>query len=135
MNFPTPPASSWSRVLCLPIFVGAVVFAFASMAAFSQAFNANTTRNVALAVACSIVTTLLGGLAFSLARGRGVPNWFIRTFMLFVLSLILMLPLQDIQNWWQGKPFDLDSLFLYITLMMIMPGAFQDWKTMWYLRS
>lgn len=102
------------------------------MAAFSEAFNANTTRNVVLAVACSIVTTLLGGLAFSLARGRGVPNWFIRTFMLFVLSGILMLPLHDIQNWWQGKPFDLDSFYLYFTCVVIMPGAFQDWKTMWY---
>jgi len=135
MNSPTPLASSWSRVLCLPIFVGVVVFAFVSMAAFSEAFNANTTRNVVLAVVCSIVTTLLGGLAFSLARGRGVPNWFIRTFMLFVLSLILMLPLHDIQNWWQGKPFDLDSVYLYFTFVVIMPGAFQDWKTMWYLRS
>ena len=135
MNSLTPPASSWSRVLCLPIFVGVVFFACCSMAAFSEAFNANTTRNVILAVASSIVATLLGGLALSLARGRGVPNWFMRTFMLFCLSLILLLPLQDIQNWWQGKPFDLDSVFLYTIILMTMTGDFQIWKTLWYFRS
>jgi drug/metabolite transporter (DMT)-like permease len=105
------------------------------MAAFSDAFNANTTRNAALAVASSIVATLLGGLVFSLARGRGVPNWFMRTFMLFCLSLLLLLPLHDIQNWWQGKPFDLDSVFLYTIIVMTMTGDYQIWKNLWYFRS
>jgi len=133
----TTVASFWSRALCVPIFGGAGFLALASILAFTEAVNAMTTRLFVIALATGVSAVLLGGLGISLARGYGVPNWFMRSFFLSLFTLMLTLPMLDILNrWQQGRPIDYDVLAFYLMiLLIILPGSFDSWKTIWFHRS
>ena len=134
MSSETPVASSWSRALCVPIFVGAALIAPFSVVAFIQAFHAMTTGLFVMALGVGVAAIMLGGLGFSLAQGRGVPNWFMRTFLISLLTLMVVPVSLDILNrWQQGKPIDFGDLLFYFTIFII---SFPDsWKTLWFHRS
>jgi hypothetical protein len=112
------------------LFASASALAIGSLAAFSETLKVFSIRSVAIAIATGIASTLVGGLAISLARGRGVPTWFIRSFMIGMLFVLLYpIPL-TIWNLWMGNPFDADFLVLYACLVPIFADA--SWlKTMW----
>ncbi len=119
--------------VALFLFASASAFAIVSVAAFSDTFKVFSIRSVATAIATGIASTFVGGLAISLARGRGVPTWFMRSFMIGMLFAILYPIPFTIWNWWQGNPFDADFLVLYACLVPIFADA--SWlKTMWYHR-
>gem|GEM_PF-1474831 len=129
----TPVVSSWSRALCVPILGGAVFLALASTVAFFQAFDAMTTRLFVMAIATAIAAVLLGALGISIARGRGIPNWFMRTFLLSLLGL-LFVPgsLEMLNQWRQGKPIDGGTLFIWLIVLLCFTDS---WKTLWFHRS
>ncbi len=136
MSSETPVASSWSRALCVPMFGAAALFALGSMLAFTEAFQAMTTRIFVTALATGVAAIMLGGLGFSLAQGRGVPNWFMRTFWISLLTLMFVPVSLDILNrWQQGKPIDFDDMAFYLMLLPIVFGSFDSWKTIWFHRS
>ena len=134
MSSETPVSVSWSRALCIPIFGGAVFLALGSMLAFTEAFNEMTTRLFVMALATGVAAIMLGGLGVSLAQGRGVPNWFMRTFLISLLTLMFVPVSLDILNrWQQGKPIDFVDMAFYLTiLIMCFPDS---WKTLWFHRS
>lgn len=134
MSSETPVSGSWSRTLCVPIFGGAAFLALGSMLAFTEAFHEMTTRLFVMALATGVAAIMLGGLGFSLAQGRGVPNWFMRTFLISLLTLMFVPVSLDILNrWQQGKPIDFVDMAFYLTiLIMCFPDS---WKTLWFHRS
>ena len=136
MSSETPVSGSWSRTLCVPIFGGAAFLALGSMLAFTEAFHEMTTRLFVMALATGVAAIMLGGLGFSLARGRGVPNWFMRTFLISLLTLMLVCVSLDILNrWQQGKPIDFDDMAFYLMLLPIVFCSSDSWKTIWFHRS
>jgi len=87
-----------------------------------------------MALGMGVAAIMLGGLGFSLAQGRGVPNWFMRTFLISLLTLMFVPVSLDILNrWQQGKPIDFVDMAFYLTiLIMCFPDS---WKTLWFHRS
>ena len=136
MSSETPVAGSWSRALCVPIFGGASFLALASILAFTVAFQAMTTRLFVTALATGVAAIMLGGLGFSLARGRGVPNWFMRTFLISLLTLMFVpVSLDNLNRWQQGKPIDFGDMAFNLTILPIALCFFDSWKTIWFHRS
>ena len=133
MSSETPVTSSWSRALCVPILGGAVFLSLASTVAFVQAFDAMTTRLFVMAIATGIAAVLLGALGNSLARGRGIPNWFMRTFLLSLLGLMFVPgSLEMLNQWRQGKPIDYSPLVLGFLVVLYFTDSL---KTLWFHRS
>lgn len=136
MSSETPVAGSWSRALCVPIFGGAGFLALASILAFTEAFQAMTTRLFVTALATGVAAIMLGGLGFSLARGRGVPNWFMRTFLISLLTLMFVpVSLDNLNRWQQGKPIDFGDVAFNLMILPIALCFFDSWKTIWFHRS
>lgn len=104
------------------------------MVAFIQAFHAMTTGLFVMALGLGVAAIMLGSVGFSLAQGRGVPNWFMRTFLISLLTLMVVPVSLDILNrWQQGKPIDFGDLLFPLTIFII---SFPDsWKTLWFHRS
>ena len=134
MSSETPVASSWSRALCVPMFGAAALFALGSMLAFTDAFHEMRTRLFIMALGMGVAAIMLGGLGISLAQGRGVPNWFMRTLLISLITLMFVPVSLDILNrWQQGKPIDFLDTAFYLTILII---CFPDsWKTLWFHRS
>jgi hypothetical protein len=133
----TPVAGSWSRALCIPIFGGVALLALVSILGFTDAVHQMTTRPFVMALATGIAAVLLGGLGLSLVRGRGVPNWFMRTVLISLLTLMFVPALLDILNrWQQGRPINYDDMAFYVMfVLLLVPCFFDSWKTIWFHRS
>ena len=135
MSSETPVASSWSRALCVPMFGGAALFALSSMLVFTDAFHEMRTHPFIMALGMVVPAIILGGLGISLAQGRGVPNWFMRTFLISLLTLMFVaLSLDILIRWQQGIPIEFGDMAFYLMILII---CFPDdsWKTLWFHRS
>lgn len=135
MSSETPVASSWSRALSVPMFGGAALFALSSMLVFTDAFHEMRTHPFIMALGMVVPAIILGGLGISLAQGRGVPNWFMRTFLISLLTLMLVvLSLDILIRWQQGIPIEFGDMAFYLMILII---CFPDdsWKTLWFHRS
>ena len=134
MSSETPVASSWSRALCVPMLGAAALFAVCSMLAFNDAFHEMITRLFIMALGMVVAAIILGGLGISLAQGRGVPNWFMRTFLISLLTLMFVpVSLDILIRWQQGIPIESGDTALYLTILIIcFPNS---WKTLWFHRS
>ena len=135
MSSETPVASSWSRALCVPMFGGAALFALSSMLVFTDAFHEMRTHPFIMALGMVVPAIILGGLGISLAQGRGVPNWFMRTFLISLLTLMfVVLSLDILIRWQQGIPIEFGDMAFYLMILII---CFPDdsWKTLWFHRS
>ena len=135
MSSETPVASSWSRALCVPMFGGAAFLALSSMLVFTDAFHEMRTHPFIMALGMVVPAIILGGLGISLAQGRGVPNWFMRTFLISLLTLMFVaLPLDILIRWQQGIPIEFGDMAFYLMILII---CFPDdsWKTLWFHRS
>ena len=95
-----------------------------------------TTRFFVMALATGVAAIMLGGLGFSLARGRGVPNWFMRTFLISLLTLMFVpVSLDNLNRWQQGKPIDFGDMAFYLMILPIALCFFDSWKKIWFHRS
>jgi hypothetical protein len=131
----TPVASSWSRALSVPMFGAAALFALLSMLAFNDAFHEMRTRLFIMALGMGVAAIILGGLGISLAQGRGVPNWFMRTFLISLLPVMLVAVSLDILfRWQQGIPIEFGDMAFYLMILIV---CFPDgsWKALWFHRS
>jgi hypothetical protein len=93
------------------------------------------TRLFIMALGMVVAAIILGGLGISLAQGRGVPNWFMRTFLISLLTLMFVaLPLDILIRWQQGIPIEFGDMAFYLMILII---CFPDdsWKTFWFHRS
>jgi len=112
----------------------AALFAVCSMLAFNDAFHEMRTRLFIMALGIGVAAIILGGLGISLAQGRGVPNWFMRTFLISLLTLMFVpVSLDILIRWQQGIPIEFGDMAFYLTILII---CFPDsWKTLWFHRS
>lgn len=112
----------------------AALFAVCSMLAFNDAFHEMRTRLFIMALGMVVAAIILGGLGISLAQGRGVPNWFMRTFLISLLTLMFVpVSLDILIRWQQGIPIESGDTALYLTILIIcFPNS---WKTLWFHRS
>jgi uncharacterized membrane protein len=119
------------------MFGAAALFALGSMLAFTDAFHEMRTRLFIMALGMGVAAIMLGGLGISLAQGRGVPNWFMRTLLISLLPLMFVPALLDILNrWQQGRPINYDDMAFNLTLVLLLVPCFVDsWKTIWFHRS
>lgn len=134
MSSETPTASFWSRALCVPIFVGAGLIALAFMVVCNHFFHAMTLRLFFMAYALYVAAIMLGGLGFSLAQGRGVPKWVMKSFFILLICFqVIRLSSDTGTNIRVGKPIDFfDLLFFLTVLIMCLPDS---WKTLRFHRS
>jgi hypothetical protein len=113
----------------------AALFALLSMLAFNDAFHEMRTRLFIMALWMVVAAIILGGLGISLAQGRGVPNWFMRTFLISLLTLMFVpVSLDILIRWQQGIPIEFGDMAFYLMILII---CFPDdsWKTLWFHRS
>ncbi len=126
------------RWLSLPIFVGVAFFSLLTLVTIleliqSKAFEWRKLFGVAASL---LITLLLAGLAWSILRGRGVPQWFMRVFVIAAIGGLLWPIGVMLKDVWVGnntRHIDEDSMLLVsFYLLVFSPNLV---KTLWNHRS
>jgi|694.fasta_scaffold31503_1 hypothetical protein len=126
------------RWLSLPIFVGVVFFSLLTFVMILQLMEPKALdwKELLGAFVSLLITISLAGLAWSILRGRGVPRWFMRLFVIATIGGLLWpigILLKDI---WFGNNVrdpDEDSMFLLsFYLLVLSPNLV---KTLWNHQS
>lgn len=126
------------RWLSLPIFVGVAFFSLLTFVMILQLMQSKALELKELlgALVSLFITISLAGLAWSILRGRGVPRWFMRLFVIATIGGLLWPIGVMLKDVWVGnntRHIDEDSMLLVsFYLLVFSPNLV---KTLWNHRS